>query len=364
VARRIGNSRRSRVETVNVLLKFLANIFLSGISLRHTAYRRGWLKTRRLGRPVISVGNLSVGGTGKTPVVILMAGILLAGGQRPCILTRGYARRRGKGPTLLDPEERLVYEPREVGDEPALLARALPDVPIVVAADRYQGGRLAERSFRPGVFLLDDGFQHFALARDLDVVLLDVTAPSSELALLPAGRLRETFQALQRAHWVILTRTELGDASGMQARVQAVNPKARIFRCSTKLAGLLDARTGLPEPAESLLGKKVAAFCGIGNSAAFFADLRSWGFDVTAERAFPDHHMYRRRDLENVFAVARGTGAEAVLTTEKDLMNLPRRWNAPLPLFASCIHLEIENKMEFERALLAEVESAAARRAL
>jgi tetraacyldisaccharide 4'-kinase len=175
--------------------------------------------------------------------------------------------------------------------------------------------------------------------------------------------MRETFQALARAHWVILTRTELGDAGGMQARVHAVNPKARIFRCSTKLAGLVEARSGLSEPPQSLLGKKLAAFCGIGNSGAFFADLRSWGFDVAAERAFPDHHVYRHRDLENIFALARVAGAEAVLTTEKDLMNLPPRWDAALPLFASCIRLEIENKMEFERALLAEVESAAARRA-
>jgi tetraacyldisaccharide 4'-kinase len=343
---------------VNVLLKFLSGIFLIGISFRNVAYRHGWLKTRRLNRPVISVGNLSVGGTGKTPMVILMAGILRAAGLRPCILTRGYGRRRGRGPILLDPEERLVYDPREVGDEPAALAKALPDVPMVVAADRFRGGTMAERTFRPGVFLLDDGFQHLALYRDLDVVLLDVTTPAADLALLPAGRLRETFQALERAHWVILTRTELGDAGAMQARVQAANPKARIFRCATKLAGWVEARSGLTQPPVSLHGKKLAAFCGIGNSGAFFADLRSWGLDVAAERAFPDHHVYRNRDLENVFALARVAGAEAVLTTEKDLMNLPRRWEAALPLFASCIRLEIENKMEFERALLAEVEAA------
>jgi tetraacyldisaccharide 4'-kinase len=334
------------------------------ISLRHIAYRLGWLKTRRLRRPVISVGNLSVGGTGKTPMVISMAGILLAAGRRPCILTRGYGRRRGKGPTLLDPEERLVYDARAVGDEPAAMAKALPDVPIVVGADRFRGGTIAERAFRPGVFLLDDGFQHLGLYRDLDVVLLDVTTPPSELKLLPAGRLRETFQALKRADWVVLTRTELGDASRMEARVRTANPQARIFRCSTKFAGLAAARNGQPEPHEKLLGKKVAAFCGIGNSAAFFADLRTWGFNVAAERAFADHHVYQHRDLENIFALARASRAEAVLTTEKDLMNLPPRWQAPMPLFACCICLEIENKMEFERALLAEAERAAARRAL
>jgi tetraacyldisaccharide 4'-kinase len=144
----------------------------------------------------------------------------------------------------------------------------------------------------------------------------------------------------------------------LQGRVQALNPLARIFRCSTKFAGLVDARNGLSEPHANLLCKKVAAFCGIGNPAAFFADLRGWGFRVVAESVFPDHHVYRRHELDNIFALSRSAGAEAILTTQKDVMNLPPDWNAPWPLFACCIRPEIEEKMEFERALLAEVEAA------
>ncbi len=157
---------------------------------------------------------------------------------------------------------------------------------------------------------------------------------------------------------MILTRIELGDAADLHAQVQALNPRARIFRCSTQFAGLVEARSGLEEPLENLLPKKVAAFCGIGNPAAFFADLRRWGFGVVAERVFPDHHVYRRHELDNVSALARGAGAEAMLTTEKDLMNLPPGWDVPMPLFACCIRLEIEEKMEFERALLSDVEAA------
>jgi tetraacyldisaccharide 4'-kinase len=299
-----------------------------------------------------------VGGTGKTPLVILMVKTLLAAGHRPCILTRGYRRRGGKGLIVLDPAADLIFDPREVGDEPAALARALPSVPIIVSRDRFRGGRIAEQDFQATVHLLDDGFQHLALDRDLDVVLLDVTRPLSNLALLPAGRWREPLTALRRAHWVILTRTELGDAGDWQARVQALNPQARIFRCATKLARLEEARRGLSEPQEKLLRRKVAAFCGIGNPAAFFADLRAWGFGVVAERAFPDHHVYRRHELDNLCALSRSGGAEAILTTEKDLMNLPPDWNAPMPLLACCIQLEIEDKMEFERALLAAVEAA------
>jgi tetraacyldisaccharide 4'-kinase len=304
------------------------------------------------------VGNLSVGGTGKTPLVILMARTLLASGHCPCILTRGYGRRGRKGPIVLDPGADLIFDPREVGDEPAALSRALPNVPIVVSPDRFRAGIIGEQQFQASVHLLDDGFQHLALYRDLDVVLLDVTHLPSDLALLPAGRWREPFAALRRAHWVVLTRIELGDASGWQARVQALDPRARIFRCATKFAGLVEARSGLPEPHENLLRRKVVAFCGIGNPRAFFADLRAWGFWVVAERVFPDHHVYRRHELDNLSALARSAGAEAILTTEKDVMNLAPDWNAPMPLFACCIHPEIEEKMEFERALLAEVEAA------
>jgi len=340
----------------------LSAVFQAGVALRHGAYRGGWLKTQRLSRPVVSVGNLSVGGTGKTPLVTLMARVLLAGGHRPCILTRGYGRRRGKKLIVLEPGAARIVDPRKVGDEPAALARALPDVPIIVCPDRFRGGGVGEQQFQASVHLMDDGFQHLPLYRDLDVVLLDVTRPLADVALLPAGRMREPLSALRRADWVILTRTELGDAAGWQARVQAQNPQARIFHCRTNLTGLVDAQTGLSELPGNLLRKKTSAFCGIGNPAAFFGDLRTWGFWVVKESVYPDHHVYEQSDLLTILLLSQSAGAEAILTTEKDLMNLPRDWKAPLPFLACCIETEIEEKMEFERALLAEVESAAARR--
>jgi len=351
-----------RAATVNVLLQGVARIFKEAISLRNTAYRRGWMKTRRLSCPVISVGNLSVGGTGKTPLVVLVAKVLLSGGYRPSILTRGYGRRRGKDLIVLDPGSDLVFDPRVVGDEPAVLSRALPEIPIIVSADRYRAGRLAERGYHSSVHLLDDGFQHLALSRDLDVVLLDVTRASASLELLPAGRMREPFSALERAHWVVLTRTELADGSGLQARVQAANPRARIFHCSTKFSGLADVRNGLVEPHDNLLHKRIAAFCGVGNPAAFFGDLRVWGFEVLAEQAFGDHHVYNHQELDKFVALAQRGGAEAILTTEKDRMNLPRNWFPDLPLFVCRAEAEIAEKTAFERALLAEVEGAGRRK--
>ena len=343
---------------VNVLLQALSGFFVTGVKLRGEAYRRGWLETRRLQRPVISVGNLSVGGTGKTPLVILLAQILLAAGWRPCILTRGYGRRRGQGLIAMDPDAGLVFDPRVVGDEPALLAQTLPKVPVIVGADRFRAGLIAERDFRAGVHLLDDGYQHLAVARDLDIVMLDAARPLAELAPLPAGRLREPFAAIQRAHWVILTRTEVGDPGPLQTRVRAENPRARVFHSATKLAGLVKARGGAPVSPETVLQKPVAAFCGIGNPTAFFADLRRWGFRLAAERVFADHHVYRLHELENFSAFARSAGAEALLTTQKDLLNLPREWQAPLPLLACSIRSEIAEKAEFEQALVEAVEAA------
>ena len=343
---------------MKTLLQILSAVFRQAVASRHLAYRRGWLKTRRLNCPVVSVGNLSVGGTGKTPLVILIARILLAAGHRPCILTRGYARRRGNPLLILEPGRGRAADPREAGDEPAALARALPDVPIIVASDRGRAGLVAGQRYQATVCLLDDGFQHLALHRDLDVVLLDVTHPLSDLALLPAGRWREPLAALRRADWVILSRTELGDAPSWKRRVEALSPRARIFHCATRFAGLMEARCGLPVPEPHRRGQKVMAFCGLGNPAAFFADLRSWGFAVVAESIFPDHHVYRRRDLERISSLAQGTGAQAILTTQKDVMNLPPDWTVSLPVFACCIQPEIEEKMEFERALLAEVEAA------
>lgn len=341
--------------SVNILLQLLSVVFQAGVELRHTAYRRGWFETRRLNRPVVSVGNLSMGGTGKTPMVILIARALVAGGHLPCILTRGYGRRGGKDLIVLAPGPGRIADPREVGDEPAVLAKALPEAPIIISPDRLRAGRIGEQQFQATVHLLDDGFQHLALHRDLDIVLLDVTRPLSDYAVFPAGRMREPLSAVERTHWVVLTRTELGDAGALQDRVHRINPRARIFRCATKLRGLMDARTGLPEPAGNLLCKKVGAFCGIGNPAAFFQDLRRWGFTVVAENVFRDHHVYSPGEFDRIFRTSQRAGAEAILTTQKDVMNLPPDLNVSLPFFACCVQPAIEEEREFEEALLAEV---------
>lgn len=344
--------------TVNHLFTPLAIGFRLGVALRRNAYRRGWFKTHRLDHPVVSVGNLTSGGAGKTPLVRFIAERLLNRGWKPGILTRGYGRRRGIEIIALDPAAERRADAREVGDEPALLAEALPRVPIVICANRYRAGRLAEERFNVDVHLLDDGFQHWALARDVDVVALDVTQEFSDWALLPAGRLREPCSALERAHLVVLTRTELGDAHFLQERVSRINPQAKTFLSTTTLRGFLDAQSGRPFPVQDLRGEPLGAFCGIGNPRAFFADVRQWGFHVVAERAFPDHHVYTTTDFRRLATRAREAGAVALLTTEKDVANFPARWSSEVPVAACVAETEVGEADAFEDTLLARLEAA------
>jgi tetraacyldisaccharide 4'-kinase len=238
-----------------------------------------------------------------------------------------------------------------VGDEPALLAKLLPEVPIVVCADRYRAGRLAEKTFNVDAHVLDDGFQHLALGRDLDIVALDITQEFSDRALLPAGRLREPCAALARAHLVVLTRIDLRDPEPLKHQVERINPHAGIFHSATKLCGLVDVETGRVFTPAVVRGRPVCAFCGLGNPAAFFADLRRWGFTVVVERAFPDHHAYTEAELDRLSQRARREGAVALLTTEKDAVNFPALWESETPILACAIEAEIAEAEQFEQAL-------------
>jgi tetraacyldisaccharide 4'-kinase len=336
----------------------LAAGFRIGVALRTAAYQRGWLATRRLRRPVVSVGNLSVGGTGKTPFVAFLAERLMARGLKPGILTRGYGRRSGANLIAIEPGSGRAPDPREVGDEPALLARKLPEVPIVVGADRYRAGLLAEDKFKVDVHILDDGFQHFALARDVDIVLLDVTQKLSYRELLPAGRLREPLSALTRAHFVVITRTELADPEPLEEQVRRINPQAKIFRSSTKLLALRDVASGEFISLSAIRDKPVHAFCGIGNPTAFFANLETWGFSVISKEKHRDHHRYADNDdllvVELVMMAEEGVSARvsAQITTEKDALKLQHFKKSALPIFACVIQLEMTEADAFEGALL------------
>ncbi|MGO8787818.1 MAG: tetraacyldisaccharide 4'-kinase [Terriglobia bacterium] len=337
---------------MNPLLLPLSAAFRVGVVWRQTGYKRGWLKTSRLMRPVVSVGNLTVGGTGKTPLVACIAKILLRRGWKPSILTRGYGRSSKADLLVVAPGATRCTDAKEIGDEPAVLARTLPQVPVIICADRFRGGRAAEEQFQVDAHILDDGFQYLALARDVDVLALDATQTLSNWHLLPAGRQREQLSALRRSQIVVLTRTDSADAESLRELVLAVHPTAKVFRSRTGLLGWTDVLSGAAISAEGIRGQRVAAFCGIGNPRAFFGDLRRWGFGLVAEDAFPDHHVYTGEEVQRLAADARRNGAVALLTTQKDAVKLSLDSMLRLPILACSIEAQILDGAEFERVLL------------
>jgi tetraacyldisaccharide 4'-kinase len=343
---------------VNPLLLPFSAGFRFGVALRQAGYKHGWFKVRRLARPVVSVGNLTVGGTGKTPLVACLAKILLREGRKPSILTRGYGRRSKAEMIVVEPGTGRRADAQEVGDEPAILARMLPQVPLIICADRYRGGQAAEERFQVDAHILDDGFQYLSLARNVDLLALDATETISDWLLLPAGRQREPLSALRRAQIVVLTRTDLANSKPLEELVVKVHPAARVFRSRTELLGCTDALSGEAVSVEEIRHQKVAAFCAVGNPRAFFADLRRWGFNVISEDAFPDHHFYTGEEVQKLAATARKNGGAALLTTQKDAVKFSRDWKPQLPLWACDIETQIQDAARFERTLLTYLEKA------
>ncbi|MDE3181140.1 MAG: tetraacyldisaccharide 4'-kinase [Acidobacteriota bacterium] len=336
---------------MSLIFSPLASVYGWAGGARAEAFRRGWVRARHLRHPVISVGNLTLGGAGKTPLVLLIARLLLKQGIRPALLTRGYGRTAGPSLIALDPGAARSPDPRIVGDEPALLAAALPEVPIIISKDRGKAGRFAEERFQVDVMLLDDGFQHLRLARDIDIVALDVTQKLCDRAVLPAGRQRERVAALGRAHIAVITRTGQADSSMLEMQIRQHNPNARIFHAATRLRGWAVVRTGRPLPADHVAGMRVWAFCAIGNPEAFFRDLDSWGCELAGTRAFRDHHRYTDSDIAHLLLSAHKADATLV-TTEKDVMNLPGDWKPDLDALVCLAETEILEGNNFEEILM------------
>ncbi len=290
------------------------------------AARRRWFERhpearRRLRHPVISIGNVSVGGTGKTPLVAAVADWLIARGERPAILSRGYARRDvADGVVVVADGTRTLATLERAGDEPLMLARRVPRAIVAVGEDRYLAGAIAERRLGATVHVLDDGFQHLALARDLDVL---VTSPAEITGgrVLPFGRLRESVDAAARADVVVVVGADLAGARS-EAWALGISQAVGARRV---LPGPLD----VGPPRDSVGGSPVFAFAGIGHPEQFFAGLREAGWNVCGTRAFADHHHYSDGELRAVADAARAASAETIVTTEKDAVRLDARGHTP-----------------------------------
>ena len=294
-------------------------------------YARGIFRARRLPGLVISVGNITVGGTGKTPTVLAIAERLAGQGRRVAILTRGY-----RGAASNEAER---GEPQS--DEVALMRERLEGkVPLGVGADRYEAGMALARH-GINTFVLDDGFQHLKLARDVNIALIDATDPFGGGGVLPSGRLREPLSALKRAGIVMITRSLQTPSPALEAVLRRHN-SSPIFYASTCLQGVLRIpRLDVPLREEDWKKARFFAFCAIGNSSAFFGDLRQWGFQVAGERFFRDHHSYTQAEAVELEQAAAGCGADALLCTEKDVWNLRNARFHNLPVYCARISFEL-----------------------
>jgi tetraacyldisaccharide 4'-kinase len=292
----------------------LSAIYGGVVRARNALYDWRLLRSRRLPGPVVSVGNLSAGGSGKTPFVILLGELLKARGMKFDVLSRGYGR-RSSGVRLVDP----AGLPQEFGDEPLLIARKL-QAPVIVGEDRYEAGRFAESKFGPQLHLLDDGFQHRALARDFDIVI--VTPHDATGRLLPVGRLREALSSLRRADAVVL-------ASGASVESFPIGGKL-IWRVRRGIVPL----NVPPRP---------VVFCGIARPQNFVLQLRAANIDPVAEAFYRDHHAYTEKDIRELLALKQRSQAGGFVTTEKDAVNLGGYLSALAPLAVVPVKMELSD---------------------
>lgn len=328
--------------------------------LRARAYRKGILKSHRLDGTVISVGNLTTGGTGKTPMVLWIAERLLAEQKNVGILTRGYRGEKIAPAPIANADATAqqnvgAHALRATSDEVRLLQSRLGTrVQFGVGANRYAEGRELAKL---GVnwFILDDGFQHLQLARDVDLVLIDAANPFSGGRLLPAGHLREPRSALARADIIVITRSAHAPAIESAIRRDSAAP---IFYARPKLDAIgsfTEGQLGGAVAPEAL--PKLFAFCGIGNPAAFLDNLRTWGLNIVGHKSFPDHHRHTDNDDEEILQRASEAGASGLICTEKDLYNLHAIYYGKLPTFYCSISMQIDKPDDFWRTVLSTAES-------
>ena len=328
----------------------LAGLYGLVASARRALYQRGWLKVKQLPALVVSVGNLSVGGTGKTPVTAALALKLQAQGLRVVILSRGYGG-RDRNVTCISDGRRLYHRPPRTGDEPYWLARNLPGVPVYTCPCRYKAGLAAWEAHHPDIFLLDDGFQHYQLHRDLDIVLLDADAPYGNSRLLPAGTLREPPHTLSLAQVLVLTRF---DPYRHHDRLQDL---ARTFPHKLLLTAAIDPAGARLEPdgrecaPHDLAGLSLFAFAALARPLVFLRTLTDLGVCLTGFQPFPDHHPYSAADLDTLIARARDSGAKALITTAKDWARLGEGWSGKLPLWI----LEVKARLTPESPLIGKI---------
>ena len=329
----------------SLILPPLSALYSAVTRTRLSLYERGTFRTTKLDQPVISVGNMTAGGTGKTPLVEFVSNTVANTGKKVCILTRGYGRQNPERQVVVSDGQTILANPGEAGDEPYLLANNLLGLAAVITgAYRISAARDAIEVFGAECFVLDDGFQHLRLARDLNIVTVDATNPwgsgQGGGQLLPYGRLREPLSGLSRADCVVLTRCDqAGDVDPLRNQIRDLISGRPLFESTMR-------PVRAPKP-----NGPMAAFCAVGNPESFFAQLRNNGYELVVEKAFRDHHVFTQKDVDDLVSTARRSGATNLITTAKDAVKL-RGLSFSLPYSVFEIEIAIKDEALFRKLLL------------
>jgi tetraacyldisaccharide 4'-kinase len=349
---------------------FLSGIYKGAVKLRLLLYRERFIHDHHLGVPVISVGNITVGGTGKTPVVELLAKSLRDKGRRVAILSRGYkSKRQRKAPLswriaaklglarkpkclparVVSDGVNVLLDSHSAGDEPFMLAHNCPGVPVVVDRNRVKAGAQAIRKFGADVLILDDGLQYLKLKHRYDIVLVDKTAPFGTGYMLPRGTLREPPKSLRRASYIFLTKSD-GDSEEVIAQIRRYNPFADIIECRHRPVHFQNIHTGERLPLDAFRGKYVGALSGIAVPESFENGCRKLGAKVHWTARFTDHHRFQEKEITQFIDRCIKADAHAILTTEKDYVRFPKLEPTEVPIYFLRVEIEITRGKEiFER---------------
>lgn len=320
----IHAKRQSNVITLP--LKIISLIYGLAVLLRLVAYRVGLLPIKSLPTYIVSIGNITTGGTGKTPLVAMLAEWAGKNGFRVGILSRGYKGKRSQNTLVVSDGKRVLASVDEAGDEPFLLARKLPSVPVLISKERYRAGYLALRLFNSQLLLLDDGYQHLSLHKDLNILLLDAKRPFGNRSLLPLGPLREPVEQIKRADLIIITRCSPEHSGDELVDLLRQNFPARpVFRSGHFPDRIISPLVGKGHPPSVLSGKKVVAFAGLANPDDFLEMLKGLGARIIHFRAFPDHHPFTEDEIEEVASWKKRSNGDFLLTTEKDWVRIDRK---------------------------------------
>ena len=357
-----------RANALKFVLGGFAKVYEQAVQIRLGLYRRRLFRPQELGCPVVSVGNLTVGGTGKTPVAEMLARELQRRGRRVAILSRGYKsvprpfaqRLRNKifkhldlfPPRIVSDGKDVLLDSRRAGDEPHMLAKNLPGVCVLVDKDRVKSGLHALRHFDSDVLLLDDGLQYQRLRHRIDVVLVDSQAPFGNEHLLPRGTLREPPANLRRASYIVVTKSGPKPDEALLARLRKLNRTAAIIECSHAPRHWQDLRTGEKLPLDHLKGRHVGAMSGIARPESFEEGVRQLGAMVEISKAFADHHRFTKKEILRFLEWCDRRSLDALVTTEKDAVRFPDIDNPPVPMLFLRVEIEILRGREHWEELL------------